>query len=236
MSKGTLFLIPSSLDEDYSPDQLPVAEVARIEHLSIFAVENIKHARRYIRKLLPHVIIDDCRFFEIGKHAGDDELAEVIKLMVQGNDAGIISEAGLPGVADPGSRLVALAHREEIRVAPLIGPGSVFLALMGSGFNGQAFTFHGYLPREGAERIKKIKELEVLATKTGYTQLFMETPFRNEAIFSDLLTTCHPETLLSVARSLTTDKELVKTLPVNRWKKTPPKLHKLPTIFGIGKA
>lgn len=236
MSKGTLFLIPSSLDEEYSPEQLPRAEVGRIEHLSVFAVENIKHARRYIRKLLPHVVIDDCRFFEIGKHAGDDELSEVIKLMLQGNDAGIISEAGLPGVADPGGRLVALAHREDIKVAPLIGPGSVFLALMGSGFNGQSFTFHGYLPREGASRIKKIKELEVLATKTGYTQLFMETPFRNESIFSDLLNTCHPETLLSVARSLTTDKELVKTMPVHRWKKSPPKLHKLPAIFGIGTA
>lgn len=234
MNKGTLYLIPSSLDEDYSPEQLPREEVRRIEHLSVFAVENIKHARRYIRKLLPHIIIDDCRFFEMGKHAGDDELSQVIKIMLQGNDAGIISEAGLPGVADPGSRLVALAHREDIKVAPLIGPGSVFLALMGSGFNGQAFTFHGYLPREGASRIKKIKELEVLATKTGYTQLFMETPFRNDAIFSDLLNTCHPETLLSVARSLTTDKELVKTMPVHRWKKSPPKLHKLPAIFGIG--
>lgn len=234
-AKPTLFLIPSSLDAEYSGDQLPEAARHDISHLRHFAVENLRHARRYLRKLLPELVIDDCTFYEMGKHASPDDHQQLIADLNAGNDIGVISEAGLPGIADPGNNIVALAHRQGARVRPLIGPGSVFMALMSSGFNGQSFTFHGYLPRENSSRMKKIKSLEQTLNQTGYSQLFMETPYRNDALLGDILNTCQPETGLCIAADLTTPTEFIKTLSIADWKKGTIKLNKRPAIFVLGK-
>lgn len=234
-AESTLFLIPSALDTEYSGDQVAIGAISQIEHLRHFAVENIRHARRYLRQLLPEVLIDDCTFFEMGKHAGPEETEKALKALESGNDVGVISEAGLPGVADPGNNIVAAAHRGGYRVRPIIGPGSVFLALMASGFNGQEFTFHGYLPREGQDRSKSLKQLEQTFNRTGYTQIFMETPYRNEQLLADIIKSCHPSTGLCIACALTTEDEYIRTMPVNNWKKMKTNLHKKPAMFLIGK-
>lgn len=235
-NKPTLFLIPSALDNEYSPDQLPTAETAAVAHVRHFVVENLRHARRYLRKLLPHIIIDECTFFEMGKHATDSDVQAALQSLRNGNDLGVISEAGLPGIADPGNNIVALAHQNRIRVKPLIGPGSVFLALMASGFNGQYFTFHGYLPRDKSARPKALRNLEATMYRTAYTQIFMETPFRNQQMLDDLLSTCKSETLLCIACAITTPQEKITTQTIADWKKSTPNLHKLPVIFLLGRA
>lgn len=234
-NKSTVFLIPSALDDQYSPNQLAAGGVAQIAHLNHFAVENLRHARRYLRKLLPDLVIDNCTFYEMGKHADDQQLLKALAALNSGNDLGVISEAGLPGVADPGNKIVARAHQYKHRVKPLIGPGSVFLALMASGFNGQEFTFHGYLPREGKDRTKTVRHLEQTLHRTGYTQIFMETPFRNNQLLEDLLQVCNPETGLCIASSLTTDEEKIVTRPVSEWKKAQTNLHKKPAMFLLGR-
>lgn len=234
-AKATLYLIPSPIDGTYSSHQIPLAEKERIGHLRIFVVENLKHARRYLRKLLPEVAIDDCTFYEMGKHATPESWAGLWSAMKSGADAGVISEAGLPGVADPGGSVVSTAHQMGMKVIPLIGPGSIFMALMASGFNGQQFTFHGYLPREGAGRTKKIHELESTAHRTGYTQIFMETPFRNNALLEEILKTCGGSTMLCIARGISQADESISTRSIHDWQKNTPNLHKAPVIFLIGK-
>lgn len=235
-TKPTLFLIPSALDTEYSPDQVPAADIANIAHVRHFAVENLRHARRYLRKLLPELVIDDCTFFEMGKHASESDTQAALQSLRSGNDLGVISEAGLPGIADPGNNIVALAHQNRIHVKPLIGPGSIFLALMASGFNGQCFTFHGYLPRDKSARPKALRDLEATLHRTGYTQIFMETPFRNQQMLDDLMSSCRSDTLLCIATALTTAQEKITTQSIADWKKSPPNLHKLPVIFLLGRA
>ncbi len=234
LSKATLFLIPSSLNTEYSGDQVSISAIPEILHLRHFAVENIRHARRYLRQLLPELVIDECTFYEMGKHAGPEEKERVLTTLKSGEDVGVISEAGLPGVADPGNNIVAGAHQLGIRVKPIIGPGSVFLALMASGFNGQEFTFHGYLPRENQDRSKKLKELEQILTRTGYTQIFMETPYRNEQLLADLLKSCLPTTSLCIACEITMPDEYIRSMSVGEWKKEKTDLHKKPSIFLLG--
>lgn len=231
----TLYLIPSSLDTEYSGDQLPAHAVEEIGHLRHFVVENLRHARRYLRKLLPELAIDDCTFFEMGKHASPAEMEKSLATLQAGIDVGVISEAGLPGVADPGNNIVSRAHQHHYKVRPLIGPGSIFLALMASGFNGQCFTFHGYLPRENKGRVQRIHELEQALTRTGYTQIFMETPYRNEQLLGDVLKSCANHTGLCIACDLTTADEMITSKSVGEWKKTKVKLHKRPAIFLLGK-
>lgn len=227
-------MIPSSLDAEYSGKQLPEEAREEIAHLRHFAVENLRHARRYLRKLLPELIIDECTFYEMGKHANPTENRELLTTLQAETDIGVISEAGLPGVADPGNNIVALAHQKGVRVRPLIGPGSIFMALMSSGFNGQSFTFHGYLPRENSDRTKKIKTLETTLHQTGYTQIFMETPYRNQALLTDILKTCQSDTGLCIAADLTTPTEFIRTHSIAEWKKKSVKLHKRPAIFILG--
>ncbi len=233
--KSTLFLIPSSLNAEYSGDQVAINAIPEISHLRHFAVENIRHARRYLRQLLPDLIIDECTFYEMGKHAGPEELEHALQVLKSGSDIGVISEAGLPGVADPGNNIVAGAHQQGFRVKPIIGPGSVFLALMASGFNGQEFTFHGYLPRENQDRSKKLKDLEQTLNRTGYTQIFMETPYRNEQLLADILKSCLPSTGLCIACAITTPDEYIRSMTVAQWKKEKTDLHKKPAIFLIGR-
>jgi 16S rRNA (cytidine1402-2'-O)-methyltransferase len=235
-NKPVLYLIPSPLDEDFSVNQIPANVAETIAHLRHFAVEDLRHARRYLRKLLPELVIDDCQFFEVNKRSTESDLHPIQAVLKAGFSVGMISEAGLPGVADPGSNLVALAHKYNFKVQPLIGPGSIFLALMASGFNGQSFTFHGYLPKERGDRQRKIKELESTVIRTGYTQIFMETPFRNQHLLEDLLEGCLPTTMLCLAVTITTQSENIRTQSIDQWKKAVPNIQKKPAIFLIGKS
>jgi 16S rRNA (cytidine1402-2'-O)-methyltransferase len=175
--KAVVYLIPSPLDEEFSVNQLPTDVAAIVSPLRHFAVEEIRHARRFLRKLVPEVVIDECTFFVVNKRTSESELQPVLKLLQSGISVGMISEAGLPGVADPGANVAALAHRHNFQVKPLIGPGSVFLALMASGFNGQSFTFHGYLPKERNERLRRIKEFETIAESNRLYPAFYGDPF-----------------------------------------------------------
>jgi 16S rRNA (cytidine1402-2'-O)-methyltransferase len=167
---------------------------------------------------------------DYGKHNRDSGLKEFFAGLMAGNDVGLMSEAGCPGIADPGADIVAEAHRKGIKVVPLVGPSSLLLALMASGFNGQSFTFHGYIPIDKAERAKKIKELEALAEK-NQTQLFIETPFRNDSMLDDVLKTCKPQTRLCIACDITASTEFIKTMSIGDWKKQVPDLRKRPAIF-----
>ena len=230
---GTLYLIPTVLAEpDSAPAVLPASVPARIADLKLFFVENLRTARRFIRAVAPSTVIDDLRLEQIDKDSAPDAVRRAVELVTAGTDAGVLSEAGCPGIADPGAALAAEAHRRGLRVVPLVGPSSLLLALMGSGLNGQSFAFHGYLPVERGARAQAIKKLEQHAQRNNQTQLFIETPYRNQALFADLLATLQPATLLCVACDLTAPTEYLVTKPVGEWRKAePPALHKRPAVF-----
>ena len=233
--KGKLYLIPTLLGET-SPERVVPEEVLAItRNLKRFIVENEKTARRYLKKASTNIPMNELMLYHLDKHTKREELPELISPLLQGENMGLLSEAGLAGIADPGAAVVSLCHEQNIAVEPLTGASSIILALIGSGMNGQQFTFHGYLPIDSGQRKKAIKQMERDAKETGYTQIFMETPFRNEKLFDDILKVCHPDTSLGVAREITTDEELVKTRPVQIWKKQKPPLHKRPSIFLIGR-
>lgn len=233
--KGKLYLIPTLLGETPPARVVPEEVLSLTRHLSYFIVENEKTARRYLKKASTAIPMNDLVLFRLDKHTKREELPALIAPLLEGKDMGLLSEAGLAGIADPGAAVVSMCHEKNIPVVPLTGASSIALALIGSGMDGQRFTFHGYLPIDSAQRKKAIKEMERTANETGYTQIFMETPFRNEKLFDDILKTCHPDTGLCVARELTTDEEMIKTLPVRLWKKQKPALQKRPSIFVIGK-
>lgn len=225
----TLFLIPTILAPDTQETVLPPQIKAVVSELNVFFVEELRTARRFISSLKLNKVIDDITFYELNKDTPHDQtLAQLKKLKT---DAGIISEAGCPGVADPGSVAVGYAHKLGHKVVPLVGPSSILMALMASGFNGQSFTFNGYLPIDKQLRIKSLKDLEQLAKKKQQTQIFMETPFRNNQLLEDVLQNLNPETLLCIACNVTATDEFIKTLRVKDWRKSKPDLHKKPTIF-----
>jgi len=202
---------------------------------SYYFVENVRTARRFISSLKLGIVIDNLSFFELTKDTSPQEVKKMLsQLSVSVSQICVMSEAGCPGIADPGSRLVALAHSLNWKVIPIPGPSSLFLALMGSGFNGQQFSFHGYLPIKQDERIKAIKMLEEQTVKKGSTQLFIETPYRNLPLLQDLASTLHPETMLCVASNLTAEDEIIYTRKAKEWKNNIPNIHKIPTIFLIG--
>lgn len=234
---GTLYLLPTVLTgEDFSTAAatLPAAVPARIAALRIFFVENLRTARRFIKAVVPTAVIDELRFDVIDKDASPEAVRRALELVLAGQDAGVLSEAGCPGIADPGATLAAEAHRRGVRVVPLVGPSSLLLALMGAGMNGQSFAFHGYLPVERGARTQAIKKLEQQA-RSGQTQLFIETPYRNQALFTDLLATLAPTTRLCVACDLTAATEYLVTKTVADWRQTePPALHKRPAVFLFG--
>lgn len=235
MTKGKLYLIPTTLGSETTQHIIP-AEVAQLAvRLRTFAVEDIKSARRYLRKLDREFPIDDANFFVINKRSNMDDVMPIIRLLQQGEDVGIISEAGCPGIADPGAELVSVAHEYDIHVHPLVGPSSILLTLIASGFNGQEFTFHGYLPKDRKDRIKKIKDLEFTANKFGSTQLFMETPFRNNNMIEDLLNELKDDTLLCIGSDLTNLNERIQTMTVAEWREKAYNLDKIPAIFALGK-
>jgi len=225
----TLFLIPTILAPDTQEKVLPPQIKAVVSELDIFFVEELRTARRFISSLKLNKVIDEITFYELNKDTPHDQtLAQLKKLKT---DAGIISEAGCPGVADPGAVAVGFAHQLGHTVVPLVGPSSILMALMASGFNGQSFTFNGYLPIDKQLRIKSLKDLEQIAKKKNQTQIFMETPFRNNQLLEDVLQNLNSETLLCIACNVTADDEFIKTLRVKDWQKSKPDLHKKPTIF-----
>ena len=233
--KGTLYLIPNSLGSEDPGVFLPPSVRNLIPELRYFIVENRRNARRYLKRVDRSIDIDRLTFFELNKHTSPREIPSFLRPLHEGHSIGMISEAGLPGVADPGAQVVRLAHEAFVPVKPLTGPSSLMLALMASGLNGQSFRFNGYLPVKRAERVKAIKELEQRAQRQDETQIFIETPYRNEALLEDLLASCHGATRLCIAVDLSMEKEMIGTKTIPEWKKKKPALHKRPAVFLIGK-
>lgn len=233
MATGTLYLIPVPLSEDTPPQQvLPPDVVQRMHQLTYFIVENEKTARQFLSASQHPVAIRDLTFGLLTKDTPNKELAQLLQPLYQGIDIGLMSEAGCPGIADPGAALAAVAHHKGIPIKPLIGPSSLLLALMASGLNGQRFTFLGYLPSDKTERIKSIKGIEFDSKKQQATQLFIETPYRNQHLLEDLVATLQPQTKLCVACHITGKDEYIVTKPIAEWRKTPlPDVHKKPTVF-----
>jgi 16S rRNA (cytidine1402-2'-O)-methyltransferase len=228
---GKLFLIPSSLGGENIDAIWPAGHVALVNELDEFIVENLRTARRFLRSAGYTRSFDDVKFHLLNKHTKDEEISGFLANAMQGKDIGLLSEAGSPCVADPGQVIVAMAHRKKIRVVPLVGPSSILLALMASGFNGQQFVFHGYLPIDKAERSRKLKQIEIIAWHEEQTQIFMETPFRNNQLMQDLTGILRTDTLLCVACDLTTPTEFIKSQSIAAWKKEMPDLHKRTSIF-----
>jgi 16S rRNA (cytidine1402-2'-O)-methyltransferase len=228
---GKLFLIPTILAEGTAEMVISPQVKEVVLHTQYFLVENIRTARRYISSLKLGINIEELHFEVLDKKTKEADLGRMMQPLFEGNDVGVISEAGCPGIADPGSAAVAYAHEKGIHVIPLSGPSSMFLALMGSGFNGQSFAFHGYLPIDKKDRIIAIKSLEAESMKYKRTQIFMETPFRNNHLLEDLLQNLHPNTLLCVAKNLTGSDEFIRTKSIRDWKKIKLDLHKVPVVF-----
>lgn len=233
MTAGTLYFIPVPLAEDTTPQQIvPPEVIQRMHNLRHFIVENEKTARQFLAASGHPVPIRDLTFSVLTKDTPAKDLPKLLQPIQQGTDIGLMSEAGCPGIADPGAALAAVAHQKGIRVAPLIGPSSLLLGLMASGLNGQRFTFLGYLPSEKAERIKTIKGIEFDSRKQQATQLFIETPYRNQHMLEDLVAHLQPQTKLCVACNLTGQNELIVTKTVGEWMKTTlPDIHKKPALF-----
>ena len=234
MDKGKLYLIPTILGEGTQESTLPSTILKAIQEIDVFIVENLRTARRHIRKLDREKNIDATTFYSYGKYDTLNLEQDFLPHILSGQNVGLLSEAGLPCVADPGSKIVAYAHDFQIDVVPFVGPSSILLALMASGLNGQNFAFTGYLPIDKAERTKIIKQLEELVKKTGQTQIFMETPYRNNQLIESLLKTCSNNTKLCTASDITLPTENIKTKTIAEWKQTKINLDKKPTIFLIG--
>ncbi|WP_303312424.1 SAM-dependent methyltransferase [Hymenobacter sp. BT730] len=232
---GTLYLIPTVLAEDTATQVLPPQVAERVVALSYFLVENARTARRFIKQVAPQHVIEELRISVIDKDSSEAQIQAALKLVMAGQDAGVISEAGCPGIADPGAELARAAHQLGIKVVPLVGPSSLLLALMASGMNGQSFAFHGYLPIDRSRRSATIKQLERVALAQKQTQLFIETPYRNMQMLEDLLTQLTGTTRLCIAANLTAPNEFVRTNTVAGWRKAGlPDIHKQPAVFLVG--
>ena len=227
---GNIYMIPVTLGNADHTMSIPRGTVEITLSIRLFAVEDVRTARRYLRSLDKEFPIDDTIFFSVGKHSDKAGLDDFFHTVTGGIDAGVMSEAGMPGLADPGSIITAEAHRRNIRVIPLTGPSSVMLALVASGLNGQSFVFHGYLPVEAHGRQKAIRELEKRSAG-GQTQIFMETPFRNGKMLQDILTVCNPSTRLCIAADITLITEEIRTMTVAGWRSAMPDLEKRPAVF-----
>ncbi|MDR1865078.1 MAG: SAM-dependent methyltransferase [Bacteroidales bacterium] len=225
-----LYLIPNILSDNTFERVLPQHVLSVTGKIRHFFVEDVRTARRFLSKIQHPVPIDRLHFCELSEHTSEGDVASFLPYL-QAEDSGMISEAGVPGVADPGAALVKLAHDNGIRVAPLAGPSSVLMALMASGLNGQSFAFNGYLPVKQNERIARIRALEHRSENEGQTQIFIETPYRNMKLLEDIVTTCKPETYLCIAANITADDEYIVTQAVRKWKNRLPELHKIPAVF-----
>ncbi len=235
IDKPTIYLIPNTLGGESTDDILPIGVKEIAVNLRHFAVEEIKSARRLLRKMDRSFPIDECTFYILNKKTSIEELYQQIGVLKEGFSLGVISEAGCPGIADPGAELVALAHEKGYAIHPMVGPSSIFLALMGSGFSGQQFAFHGYLPKERKERIKKLKDFEADCRRNGTTHIFMDTPFRNMNVLDDLLNELTDQTKICIASNITLPDESIQSMSVKDWREHAYDLSKKPTMFLIGK-
>ncbi len=231
MPKGKLFMIPTVLAENTAHWVISPQVQEVIFHTKIFLVENPRSARRYISSLKLGINIEELHMEVLDKDTPPEQVSRLMMPLLNGADIGVISEAGCPGIADPGALVVAYAHQKGIQVVPISGPSSMFLALMGSGFSGQSFAFHGYLPIDKRERAAALKKLEQESVREKRAQLFMETPFRNNQLLADALASLSPQTKLCIAKNLTAADELIQTKTIADWKNLPLDLHKVPTVF-----
>ena len=232
---GKLYLIPTTLGDMNADDVLPQTIKRAIDFIDYYIVENEKTARKSIKIVHPEKKQSELKLFLLNKHTETKEHLDFIKPLLEGHHVGLMSEAGCPGVADPGAVIVKIAHEKGIQVIPLVGPSSILLALMASGMNGQSFTFNGYLPIEKSEKKQVLKGLEKLSFDKNQSQLFIETPYRNNKLLEDILQTLQPNTLLCVACDITLPTEYIKTMSINLWKKQKIDLHNRPCIFILHK-
>lgn len=234
MNKGTLYLIPCPIAATAPFDVLPESNAGIMAALDYFIVEDVRSARRFLSSAKLGHPIDTLEFVELNEHTSEQDFEQLIKPILAGRDAGVISEAGVPGVADPGADVVALCHRHGIRIVPLVGPSSIIMAMMASGLNGQSFAFNGYLPVKPPERAKAIRHFEKRAQTEQQSQMFIEAPYRNAKLFDDFLAICSPATRLCVACDITGPEEFIVTATVKDWKARPkPEINKRPAIFII---
>ena len=226
-----LFLIPVTLGETDYRKVLPDYNREIIFRIRHFIVENVRTARRFLKQSNPSMVIDELQFYVLNKHTSPEQVSDYLAPLANGESIGLMSESGCPAVADPGSDIVAVAQRRNYRVVPLAGPSSLLMALMASGFNGQCFAFHGYLPVDASARAERIRMLESRIYSEQQTQLFIETPYRNNRLMEDLVRYCRPTTKLCVATNITCNNESIRARPVKEWTGCMPDLHKKPTLF-----
>ena len=231
MSKGRLLLIPSPLGDNDPLEVIPGPVLDALQSISTFVVEEVRTARRYLSKAGLKGKIGDLEFHQLNEHTTPAEVESYLSLFDDGRDVGLITEAGLPAVADPGAQLVALCHRHGIEVIPFVGPSSLMLALMASGLNGQSFAFLGYLPAKTEERRAALRNIEKRSSAANQTQIFIETPYRNDSIFKDILSSCQGRTRITVAANITMPDAYIRTLSVAQWKKENLVIGKRPCVF-----
>lgn len=231
MMKGKLYLIPTKLgDSDYA-SVFPELNKKIILSLRHFIIEDLRTSRRFLKSVNYPGNFDDVQLYMLNEHTKAEDTLKYLEAIYKGENIGLLSDAGMPCIADPGNSIVQKAHRENIKVIPLIGPSSIFLALAASGFNGQHFTFNGYLPIKENERIKKLRELEKKAVQQNQTQIFIETPYRNLRLFESILKTCNPNLMLCIAADITLEDEYIQSKTVSEWKKINPPIQKRPAVF-----
>ena len=228
-----LYLVPNNINDD-ALNSLPAGIAGAIKDVRVFFVEEPKSARRLLKALDPQFPLADCRFLDVNEPTSTQDIHGYVKLLKEG-DSAVISEAGCPCVADPGAELVSLAHQNLVDVVPLVGPSSILLALMASGLNGQNFAFNGYLPKDGQARVQKVRWLEERSFKEKQAQIFMETPYRNQSLLEDILSTAQDKTLLCIACDITGAHQAIRTMSIKEWKKQPSVLEKRPALFLLQK-
>lgn len=233
--EAALYLFPVPLSEGDTEGVLPRRNLELLRGVRYFVVENLRSARRFLKRCDRSIDIDALHFTELSEHTDVKDVPAMLAPLEQGHAMGVISEAGCPAVADPGADLVAVAQRRGLKVVPLVGPSSILMALMGSGLNGQSFTFNGYLPVDGAARTARLREMERAIHRDGTTQLFIETPYRNNRLIEELARTLRAETLLCVASDITGPRESIVTLPAHKWRTRKYDYNKIPTIFALGR-
>ena len=235
MIETALYLLPVTLGDTPVGQVLPAYNHDVILGLRHFIVEDVRSARRFLKRVDSSINIDELTFYPLNKHTSPDEISTYLNPLLEGNPMGVISEAGCPAVADPGADVVAIAQRRGLRVVPLVGPSSIILSVMASGFNGQSFAFNGYLPVDQNDRIRRLKELEQRAYSESQTQIFIETPYRNNKMAEDIIRNCRPQTRLCIAANITCESEYIRTRTIREWKGKLPDLNKMPCIFLIYK-
>ena len=231
---GSLYIIPNTLGGESIQDIIPQEVILKASGIRHFIVENLKSSRRLLRKMDRQFPIDESMFIEMNKRSTEQDTMKGLHWLIEGHDVGLISDAGCACVADPGADIVSLAHSQKIEVIPFVGPSSILLSLMGSGFSGQNFSFHGYLPKDRKDRIRTLKTYEFEARKKGYTQIFMDTPYRNMNVLEDLLNELADHTQLCIASNITLHNQRVRTMSVEDWRENAYDLSKSPCVFLIG--